>query len=191
MYNCLVNIYQEKQINRRLSHHPFKAAMKKVINPMFTSKVQYALEVFGNPTSQICSDKEEDAIIKQLQVLHNMAMRAALGIGGKDRISCSRLLSMTGHTFVGEMCLRAVSRAAKIHIGMDIEGQESPLAGGRLILSQRTRTTRNIEKGLLTPQKSSGTLLAAMAIVGNVLPEAIKTEQSETKNEKKNCCILQ
>jgi hypothetical protein len=41
-----------------------KAAMKKVINPLFTSKVQYALEIFGDPTSQICKDKEEDTIIK-------------------------------------------------------------------------------------------------------------------------------
>jgi hypothetical protein len=33
-----------------------------------------------------------------------MAMRAALGIGGKDKTSCSRLLSLTGQTSVGEMC---------------------------------------------------------------------------------------
>jgi hypothetical protein len=78
-----------------------KAAMKKVINPMFTSKVRHALEVFGDPSSQICKDKEEDVIIKKLQVLHNMAMRAALGIGGKDRTSCSRLLSLSGQTSVG------------------------------------------------------------------------------------------
>jgi hypothetical protein len=53
---------------------------------MITSKVQYALEVLGDQTSQICKDKEEDAIIKELQVLHNMAMRAAIGIGrlGQD-----------------------------------------------------------------------------------------------------------
>jgi hypothetical protein len=56
-----------KQIGiiRCLSHHLPKAAMKKVINPMFTSKLQYVLEVFGYPTSQICKDKEEDAIIKK------------------------------------------------------------------------------------------------------------------------------
>jgi hypothetical protein len=148
---------------------------------MLTSKLQYALEVFGDPTSQICKDKEEDAILKKLQVLHNMAIRAALGIGGKDRTSCSRLLSLTGQTSVGEMCLRAESRAAKIHIGMEIEGQESPLAGGRLIWPQRTRMTRNLEKGHLPPQKLSGTLLAAMAIVCNGLPEAIKSEQSARK----------
>jgi hypothetical protein len=139
----------------------------------------------GDPTSQICKDKEEDVIIKKLQVLHNMAMRAALGIGGKDRTSCSRLLSLTGQTSVGEMCLRAVSRAAKIHIGLEIEGQESPLTGGWLIWPQMTRMTRNLEKGLLPPQKLSGTLLAAMATVWNELPEALKSEQSETKCKKK------
>jgi hypothetical protein len=117
--------------------------MKKGINPMFTSKLQYVLEVFGHPTSQICKDKEEDTIIKKLQVLPNIAMRAALGIGGKERTSCSSLLSLTCQTSVGEMWLRAVSRAAKIHIGMEIEGQELPLAGGRLIWPQRTSMIRN------------------------------------------------
>jgi hypothetical protein len=168
VYDC-VN-YLGVKISKNLT----KAAMKKVINPMFTSKVQYALEIFGDPTSQICKDKEEDIIIKKLQVLHNMAIRAALGIGGKDRTSCSRLFSLTGHTSVAEMCLRAVSWAAKIHIGMEIEEQELPLTGGRLIWPQTTRMTRNLEKGLLPPQKSSGTLLAAMATVWNELPEAIK-----------------
>jgi hypothetical protein len=45
--------------------------------------------------------------------------------------------------------------------------------------------TRNLEKGLLPPQKSSGTLLAAMATVWNGSPEAIKSEQSETETKKK------
>jgi hypothetical protein len=80
-----LELFKRIGIIRPLSHHLPKAAMKKVINPMFTLKLQYALEVFGDPTSQICKDKEEDAIIKKLQVLHNMAMRAALGIRGKDR----------------------------------------------------------------------------------------------------------
>jgi hypothetical protein len=62
---------------------------------------------------------------------------------------------------------------------------KSPLVGGWLIWPQRTRITRNIEKGLLPLQKSSGTLLAAMATVWNGLPEAIKSEQSETKYKKK------
>jgi hypothetical protein len=44
--------------------------------------------------------------------------------------------------------------------------------------------TRNLEKGLLPPQKSSGTLLAAMATVWNGFPEDIKSEQSETKCKK-------
>jgi hypothetical protein len=49
--------------------------------------------------------------------------------------------------------------------------------------------TRNVEKGLLPPHKLSGTLLAAMATVWNEWPEAIKSEQSETKCEKKNAAF--
>jgi hypothetical protein len=64
--------------------------------------------------------------------------------------------------------------------------KELSLAGGRLIWPQRTRMTRNFMKGLLPPQKSSGTLLAAMATVWNGLPEAIKSEKSENKIQEKN-----
>jgi hypothetical protein len=64
---------------------------------------------------------------------------------------------------------------------MEIKGQELPLAGGRLICPKRKRMTRNIEKELLPPHNLSGTLLAAMATVWNGYPEAIKSEQSETK----------
>jgi hypothetical protein len=71
--------------------------------------------------------------------------------------------------------LRDVSRAAKIHIGIEIKERELPLIGGWLICLQRTRMTRNIEKGLLPPQKLSGTLLADMATVWNGLLEAIKS----------------
>jgi hypothetical protein len=78
-----------------------------------------------------------------------------------------------------------VSRAAKTHIGLEIEGRESPLTAGWLIWPQRTRMTRNHKKGLLPRQKLSGTLLAAMATVWNGLPEAIKSEQSETRCKKK------
>jgi hypothetical protein len=44
---------------------------------------------------------------------------------------------------------------------------------------------RNIKTGLLPPQKLSGTLLAGMATVWNGLRDAIKTEQKETKCQKK------
>jgi hypothetical protein len=64
---------------------------------------------------------------------------------------------------------------------MDINERELPLAGGWLIWPKRTRMAINIEKGLLPPRKSSGTLLAAMATVWNGLPEAMKSEQNEKK----------
>jgi hypothetical protein len=79
--------------------------MKKDINPMFKSKVQYAPKVFVNPTSQICKDKEEDVMIKKLQVLHNMAMRAAPGIGGKDQ---QDFLQQTPQLDMPDICWRDV-----------------------------------------------------------------------------------
>jgi hypothetical protein len=52
-----------------------------------------------------------------------------------------------------------------------------------------TIMTRNLEKVLLPPHTSSGTLLAAMATVGNGLPEAIKSKPSETKCKKKTAAF--
>jgi hypothetical protein len=64
--------------------------------------------------------------------------------------------------------------------GRDTQPQTTMPTTPSLANQKRTRMTRNIEKGLLPPQKLSGTLLAAMATVWNGLPEAIKSEQSET-----------
>jgi hypothetical protein len=82
-----------------------------------------------------------------------MALRAASSKSCKDRTLCSRLLSLSGETSIGEMCLRAVSRAAKIHICIKIEGRESPLLRGGLTWPQQTRVTRGKEKVLLPPKK--------------------------------------
>jgi hypothetical protein len=99
---------------------------------------------------------------------------------------------LTSQTSVEEICLRAVSRAAKIHIGLEIEGQESPLTGGWLNWPQKTRMTRNLEKRLLPPQKSSGTLLAAMAWLQSGMGCLKPSSQNKVKQSaRKNCCILQ
>jgi hypothetical protein len=65
--------------------------------------------------------------------------------------------------------MRDVSRAAKVLISIEIERQESPLAETQWL--QMTIITRNIEKGLLPPQKLSGARLAAIATVWNKLLE--------------------
>jgi hypothetical protein len=115
-----------------------------------------------------------------------MAMRAC---STRHKRQGQDFLQQTPQLDRPDICWREVPEGcvtgSKNPFGMEIEGQESPLAGGRLIWPQRTIMTRNMEKGLLPPQMSSGTLLAAMATVWNGLSEAIKSEQSGTKNKKK------
>jgi hypothetical protein len=60
--------------------------MLKVITPMSTtSELQYAIDVFIDPSSILCTGRKEDTILKDLQVLQNKAMRAALGRSLTDR----------------------------------------------------------------------------------------------------------
>jgi hypothetical protein len=52
---------------RRLSHHLPRQAILKVITPMFTSKLQYAIYVFTDLSSILCTGRKEDAILRDLQ----------------------------------------------------------------------------------------------------------------------------
>jgi hypothetical protein len=61
-----------------VSHYFPRQTMLKVITPMFTSKHQYTIEAFTDPSSVLCTGRKEDTIMKNLQVLQNKAMRAAL-----------------------------------------------------------------------------------------------------------------
>jgi len=166
-------------IIRRLSQHLPSHTMAKVITPLFTSKMQYAIEIFTDPSSAVCEGRKGDSLLQSLQVLHNKAMRAALGKALGDRTTTIDLLAATGQPSVTEISLRAVTRAAKTHLGGGEE--ESGMGEGRVRFSQTIRTTRNKEQGVLPPQDSSSTLISSMAAVWNVLPPEIKQEPRPEK----------
>ena len=103
-------------IIRRLSYHLPKKTMLKVIDPVFTSKLTYGLEIFTDPSTVLeCLDP----ILRKLQNLHNKAMRAALGRYQRCRkkISSASLLLKTGQSSILELILRAVSRHAGLSMG--------------------------------------------------------------------------
>jgi hypothetical protein len=153
---------------------------------MFTSKLQYAIEVFTDPSSILCTGRKEDTILRDLQVLQNKAMRAALRRPHTDRSSAKDLLEKTGQPSVREVSLRAVMRTARAHLG----GTASDMAEGRIREQSNCRATRGRENKVLPPQDSSSTLVASMAAVWNATPAEIKEETNQLtwKKQIKNFC---
>jgi hypothetical protein len=95
---------------------------------MFTSKLQYAIEVFTDPSSILCTGRKEDTILRDLQVLQNKAMRAALRRPHTDMSPAKDLLEKTGQPSVREVSLHAVLRTDRVHLG----GTASDMAEGRI-----------------------------------------------------------
>lgn len=185
-----VELSKRVGIIRRLAQQLPRHTMLKVITPLFTSKLQYAIEIFTDPSSVVCGGRPKDSSLQGLQVLHNKAMRAALGKTSRDRSTTEELLALTGQPRVLETSLRAVIRAAKTHLGENED--KSVMVSGRIRHSQTTRVTRNQEQGLLPSQDSSNTLVSTMATVWNYVPDKIKKEENpgKCKQEIKKFCAL-
>jgi hypothetical protein len=172
-------------IIRRLSHQMPRHTMMKVLTPIFTSTLQYAIKIFTDPSGAICEGRKQDSLLETLQISQNKAMRAALGRGSRDRSRTEELLALTGQPSVLEISLRAVMRAAKFDLGRYINEAPSCMAEGRICLAQDVQATRCNVQGILPPQDSSSTLVASMASVWNVMPSEIKEEEQEAKWKKK------
>jgi hypothetical protein len=154
--------------------------MLKVITPMFTSKLQYAIEVFTEPSSILCTGRKENTILRDLQVLQNKAVRAALRRPHTDRSSATDLFEKTGQPSVREVSLRAVMRTARVYLG----GTASDMAEGQIREHSHCRVRTRRENKVLPPQDSSSTLVASMAAVWNATPAEIKEETNQLRWKK-------
>jgi hypothetical protein len=76
----------------------------KMIEPIFTAKMQYALELVTGTTKA-----ETDMVLKRLHKLHREDMRAALGIQTRDHPEDNQLLLQTQQASEHEMALRATA----------------------------------------------------------------------------------
>jgi hypothetical protein len=81
----------------------------KMIEPIFTAKLQYALKLATDTTkveTDICMG------LKRLHKLHRAAMKAAIGIQMRDHPEDAQLLQQTQQVSVHEMALRATAGLA-------------------------------------------------------------------------------
>jgi hypothetical protein len=165
--------------------------MKQVITPLFTSKAQYAIEIFTDPTSSFDSSHLKDSSLTRLQVLQNKAMRAALRKPPLDQTNEKVLLLETGQPSMIEVSLRATGRAAAEHLN---PRNISSIFGDRIVAPQSVKHTRSWIKGTLPPQNSRGTLISNMCRLWNALPqdlkmiEDVKTIKRKVKQWCQNIC---
>jgi hypothetical protein len=91
--------------------------MMKVLTAIFTSRLKYAIEIFTDPSGAICEGRKQESLLETLQISQNKAIRAALGRDSRNSSRTEELLALTGQPSVLEISLRAVMRAAKLHLG--------------------------------------------------------------------------
>ena len=142
--------------------------MKKMLNPLFNSKLRYAVELTTDALNQ------EDKCLQRLHALHRGAMKAVLGIGRHIHPLDSELYSQTGQTSVQQMALEATASLAWKSIK---DWQRNPLAN-RIEEHFSGRQTRQTTQRTFPPQSTRGSLLSRMVEVWEKLPQVVKEEEN-------------
>jgi hypothetical protein len=62
-------------IIRRLSHQMPRHTMMKVLRPIFTSRLQYTIEIFTDPSGAICEGRKKDSVDARQRNERNARMR--------------------------------------------------------------------------------------------------------------------
>ena len=92
-------------IIRRLKNHLSKKAVLKLVDGLFTSKIRYGLQLFGNvrtnTTDVECTD------LKAIQLVQNKLLRHLNGSRVSDRISTVSLLDKFGMCAVNQLNAKA------------------------------------------------------------------------------------
>ena len=141
-----------------------------MIEPIFTSKLRYGLELICN------SFDSGDTVTRKLHGLHRSAMKASLGLKNWDHPSDFELLTRTGQKSVTEM-VRIATASMAWHAGQDWD--RYPLTAGRIDKHLGQRTTRQTMQRSLPPQSlnTSESLISRLVEMWEEIPENVKSEQ--------------
>ena len=157
---------------RRLSWHLPTFVLTKMIEPIFSSKLRYGIEMIGN-----CLD-ENDTVLKKLHSLHRSAMKASLRMSNKDHPTDAVLLQQTGQKSVVAMAKIATANMAW-KAGQNWDNY--PLTAGRTLKHYGLKCTRQAAQRMMPPQKISPnlSLVSRLVEMWELLPENIKLEKAE------------
>ena len=144
-----------------------------MIDPIFSSKVRYGLEL----TCDVF-EKEGSVVLKTLHHLHRKAMKAALGLSNYSHPKDLDLYKQTGQISIEQMALEATATLAW-KCGKNWE--EDPLTAGRLEGHLEGKNTRQKFQRMFPPQSTKGTLVHRLVEIWEKLPNDIKKMETIDK----------
>ena len=154
---------------RRLRAKLPKKTVCEMIDPIFTSKLRYALELVTDAAA------ESDSTLGQLHSLHRGAMKAALGIKPQEHPSDESLLALTG-----QLSVRQLSKIATSNLAWKCfkSRKSCPLLKGRLEDHTSLRQTRQRTLRAFPPQATRGTLLHRLVETWEKLPVQLRNKSA-------------
>jgi len=154
-------------LKRLKSHLPVRLLVS-MIEPLFTSKLRYGLELLVN-----VEEGPEGVTVRKLDRMHKKAMRTTLGWKTTEGLGMKELLERTGQASVFQMALIATCGQAW-KCARNWQGH--PLTGGRLQSHLHSRNTRQGAQRLHPPQSLPGSLVHRMVEVWERMPLDIKED---------------
>ena len=144
--NVKTAVRQKTAIIKRLKYHLPRTIVPKLLDSMVYSNVRYCLPLFAKPRLA-----EEDPLNEErqsLQVLLNNALRIALGVKRRDRISSEKLHEIAGVLSLNRMSITAIHKVVKTSLsgkgGLKNFFQEN-------VIKHEGLVTRSMMEGKLSP----------------------------------------
>ena len=159
-------------ILRRLSFHLPVGVLVQMIQPIFTSKLLYGLQLLvSDPSSQ-------DSSYSKLQNLHRQAMKAALRMSrGPSGITDEELLERTGQKSLKSHVLSSLGCMAWKTLR---NWKTHPMTDGRVEEHMSQRVTRQGMRRDFPPQTTEASIITRMVECWEQwLPDTIKQEENE------------
>jgi len=152
-------------ILRKLSTKLPRHITCRMIEPIFTSKVRYAIELIADTTA------ERNTALQVLHQQHRNAMKAALGMSRRKHPSDDLLYRESGQVSMASIAAEAaVGLAWKC--GQDWD--QHPLTSTRVEKHLSGRATRQATQRCLPPQSTRGSLVGRLVEIWESFPDNIK-----------------
>ncbi len=148
--------------------------VKRMIQPIFTSKLMYGLALLASNQELLT----ENSLLKQLCLLHHRAMKVALRIRKHSGITYPEMLQRAGQKSVLQMALEQLSSASC----KCLTPAKHPLIQGRLEEHRGIRTTRQSSRQW-PPQSTKHSFISKLVEVWEQLPKNISQEQNCLKRK--------
>lgn len=173
--NLVSELRKRIGILRRLAWLWPKKVVLKMIEPIFTSKLRYGIEL----TTDVLDPK--DPVLDKLCSLHRSAIKAVLKLPQREHMDYNKLLAMAGQDSIKDIAFRAATNLAWA-CGQD--WQEHALTKGRITAHQGRKVTRQATMRSYPPQPVKKSIVTRIIEIWEGMPQHIKEEENRAKVRK-------